>query len=151
MISNIIEIHLSIEVVYLLFLDGNTAGRVHDIATGSCMVGRINGRKKQLLLNVRESHEVLLGLIRLDGWILRDNTCARAGSIQQDSVESAHDTRELSRVIRADDNILCPQSVDVTNQTLGTCLVWIVGDNNTRVLYAVSLACTMLKYEGRNN
>lgn len=49
-------------------------------------------------------------------------------------VESSHDSGKLATIVTADDDVADTQTSNVTNQTLGTLLVGIVGEDDTSVL-----------------
>lgn len=49
-------------------------------------------------------------------------------------VKTTHDSGKLATVVAADDDVANAQTSNVTNQTLGTLLVGIVGEDNTGVL-----------------
>ena len=51
------------------------------------------------------------------------------------SVEATHGFRELSGIVVGNDDVLATQTVNVTDQTLGTRLVGIVGDDQALVLH----------------
>ena len=120
----------------LVLLYGHGTRRVHNVAAGlAVVVDRVDGREEQLLLQVRQLHEIGLGLVGLDAGVLCNNTGSRAGRVKQDAVETTHDLGELERRVVADDGVAHAQTVDVTDQTLGTLLASIVGEDASSVLH----------------
>jgi len=70
------------------------------------MVDGVNGRQKQLLLEMRQLDEILLVSVCLDRWIFSDNASARARRIEKYSVKTTDDTREFTSVVVANNDIL---------------------------------------------
>lgn len=73
-------------------------------------------------------------LVDLDTSVFADDTCSRTWSIEQDPIETAHDFRELSSVVVANDDILASHSMDIRSQTLGPRLVGVVGKDQSGIL-----------------
>lgn len=123
----------------LLLLYGDTTCRVNDItARFAGMVHRVDSGQQQLLLGMRQHHKVFLRLISLDSRVLRDDARARTRRVQEDTVEAAHNARELPGVVCGDNHVLCSEAVHVADQTLGTRLVRVVGEDDTGILRGVS-------------
>ncbi|KUI63199.1 hypothetical protein VP1G_11449 [Cytospora mali] len=99
------------------------------------VVDGVNGSKQQLLLGVRDNHEVLLRLVGLDTRVLGNNTSSGARRIEQNPVEATDGLGELAGIVVAHNNVPAAQTVDVTDQTLGTRLAHIVGEDATRVAH----------------
>ncbi|GKT57010.1 hypothetical protein ColTof3_04349 [Colletotrichum tofieldiae] len=106
-----------------------------ETARFAVVVDRVDGGQDQLLLHVRQQHEIPLRLVGLDAGVLGNDTGTRAGRIEKHTVETAHGLGELASVVVGDDDVAGAEAVDVTNETLGTLLAGIVGDNDTRVLH----------------
>ncbi|KAL0941007.1 uncharacterized protein CTRU02_203770 [Colletotrichum truncatum] len=120
----------------LLLLNCHGTCRVNDVtARLAVVVDRVNSSKDKLLLGVREQHEISLRLVGLDASILGNDTGTRARGIEQDTVETAHGLRELTSVVVGDDDVASTQTVNVTDQTLGTLLAGIVGNDHAGVLH----------------
>jgi hypothetical protein len=120
----------------LVLLDSDGTRRVNDVAAGlAVVVDRVDGGEEQLLLQVRQLHEIGLGLVGLDAGVLCNDTGTRAGRVEQDAVETTHDLGELECRVVADDGVAHAQTVDVTDQTLGTLLAGIVGEDASSVLH----------------
>ncbi|GKT87051.1 hypothetical protein Ct61P_04901 [Colletotrichum tofieldiae] len=120
----------------LLLLDSDGTRRVDDeTARLAVVVDGVDGGQDQLLLHVRQQHEIPLRLVGLDAGVLGNDTGTRAGRIEKHTVETAHGLGELASVVVGDDDVAGAETVDVTNETLGTLLAGIVGDNDTRVLH----------------
>ena len=80
-------------------------------------------------------HGARAHLVSLDASILADDARTAARRVQQHTVEPAHDLRELAPVVRAHDDVLAPQAVDVRSQTLRARLVQLVREDDARVLH----------------
>lgn len=120
----------------LILLDCDGTGRVHDVAARLGVVGDgVDCGEDQLLLDVRQLHEVELRLVGLDAGVLGDDASARARGIEQDSVKAAHGLGELPSVVVGDDDVGGTEAVNVTNETLGTSLVGIVGNDDSSILH----------------
>ena len=103
---------------YILLLDSNAACRVDKVtASFAGMVDRVNCRKKQLLLKVRELDEVLLVSVGLDGGVLGDDTSTGARGIEKDSVKPTHHTGKLASIVVANDGVLT--AILVTGMKMG--------------------------------
>lgn len=119
-----------------LFLNGNGTRRIDNVTTSLAgMINRVDGSQEKLLLEMGELQEILLISVGLDRGILGNDTSTRAWGIEQDSVKATHDPGELTRIVVAYDDVPRAQSVNVTNQTLGTLLAGIVREDHTGVLH----------------
>lgn len=76
-----------------------------------------HGASRSTLINLSDSH-VQLELMRGHG----------------SPVESSHNSGKLTTIVAADDDVADSQTSNVTNQTLGTLLVGIVGEDDTSIL-----------------
>lgn len=122
------------DLLVLLDCDG-TCG-VDNVATGlAVVVDRVDGRQEQLFLQVGKLHEIGLGLVGLDAGVLCDDTRTRAGRVEQNAVKATHDLGELEGRVVAHNGVSDTQTVDVTDQTLGTLFACVVGEDAARVLH----------------
>ena len=74
-------------------------------------------------------------LVRLHARIPANDAGAATWCVKQNTVKPAHDLRKLPTVIRAHDDVLAPQAVDVRSQTLRARLVQLVREDDARVLH----------------
>ncbi len=62
-------------------------------------------------------------LVDLHACILTDDSRTRTWCVQQDSIESTHDLRELSGIVVADGHILATHAMDVGSKGLCSLLI----------------------------
>lgn len=78
---------------------------------------------------------MIADLVDLDARILADYACPAAGRVEQHTVESAYNLRELAPVVIAHNDVRAPQAVHVRGETLRARLRPVVREHHTRVLH----------------
>jgi hypothetical protein len=90
---------------------------LHDVATSLAVgINTINGSKDQFLLQVTESHDILLGLLGFDLGVSCDNTEACAGGIQKTSIEFSEHAGQLAAILARHNAVSDTESVHVCVQ-----------------------------------
>jgi len=101
-------------------------------------IDRINCSFNQLLLELTELPDIFVGLLSLDSWVSADHTEARAGRVEETSIEFREFFWNFPSVVVRDDAVGHSQPVKVAIQRLQSFLLEVVSNENTGVLHELS-------------